>query len=83
MIVLMSDFISLLDCYRFRGGHHYAWSYLCLISLVYLIIIGFAELFMVVLVSDFISLLDCYRFCGVQMYWNVLCMVVLVSDFIS
>ena len=47
MVVLVSDFISLLNCYRFRGGHHHAWLYLCLISLVYMIVIAFAELIVV------------------------------------
>ena len=33
MVVLMSDFISLHDCYRFCGGQMY-WNVLCMVVLV-------------------------------------------------
>ena len=67
MVVLVSDFVSLLDCYGFCGVQTY-WNvlsrlYLCLISLVDLTVIVFMWF---IAMSDFISLLDCYRYCGVN-----------------
>ena len=84
MVVLMSDFISLLDCYRFCGVNYHAQLNLYMIHqftrlLSHLRRSDVLECVMVVLMSDFVSILDYYRYCGVHCHaWLYLYLISLV-----